>query len=208
AESAGGVVFGSELKALLRVPDVARRVDGEAVLNYLRWGYVPDPLSILEDVKKLPPGHTVLVRDGRVAEAPRRYWDPLPFFAEPRLGSEAALLEALRWRLGESLKSHLGRDVPLGAFLSGGVDSPALVARGSARHALAARDELGVCRWVCGGGDLCRGVGWRVARRRPPGGWARACVRRGARVLRGARPRPALSRPASVLRHRDVSARG
>jgi asparagine synthase (glutamine-hydrolysing) len=134
AEAAAGVVFGSELKALLRVPEVARGVSSEAVLAYLRWGYVPDPLSILDDVKKLAPGHTLLVRDGRVVGPPRRYWDVRPFFAEPRLGSEAALLEELRWRLAESVKSHLVSDVPLGAFLSGGVDSTAVVAHMAAEH--------------------------------------------------------------------------
>ncbi|HYE93720.1 MAG TPA: asparagine synthase (glutamine-hydrolyzing) [Terriglobales bacterium] len=134
AESDAGVVFGSELKALLRVPDVARRVDGDAVLAYLRWGYVPDPMSILQGVRKLAPGHTLIVRDGRVAHGPRRYWDPLPFFAEPRLGSEDALLEELRWRLSESVRSHLVADVPLGAFLSGGVDSTAVVAHMAAEH--------------------------------------------------------------------------
>jgi asparagine synthase (glutamine-hydrolysing) len=134
AEAAAGVVFGSELKALLRVPEVARTVNSEAVLAYLRWGYVPDPQSILENVKKLPPGHTLLVRDGHVAGPPRRYWDVTPFFAEERLGSEAALLEELRWRLTESVKSHLVSDVPLGAFLSGGVDSSAVVAHMAAEH--------------------------------------------------------------------------
>ena len=134
AEAPAGVVFGSELKTLLRVPEVARTVSGEAVLAYLRWGYVPDPLSILDGVKKLAPGHSLIVRDGRVAEAPRRYWDLLPFFATPSLGSEATLIEELRWRLGESVKSHLVSDVPLGAFLSGGVDSTAVVAHMAAEH--------------------------------------------------------------------------
>jgi asparagine synthase (glutamine-hydrolysing) len=134
AETPAGVVFGSELKALLRVPEVARSVHADAVLEYLRWGYVPDPLSILDGVKKLPPAHTMIVRDGRVAQPPRRYWDVAPFFAEPRLGSETALMEELRWRLAESVKSHLVSDVPLGAFLSGGVDSSAVVAHMAAEH--------------------------------------------------------------------------
>jgi asparagine synthase (glutamine-hydrolysing) len=134
AESAAGVVFGSELKALLRVPEVGRRPDGEALVSYLQWGYVPEPLSILHDVRKLPPGHTLVVRDGRVVHPPRRYWDPVTYFAEPRLGSEGALLEELRWRLAESVKSHLVADVPLGAFLSGGVDSTAVVAHMAAEH--------------------------------------------------------------------------
>ena len=134
ADTPDGVVFGSELKALLRVPEVARTVSGDAVLEYLRWGYVPDPLSILDGVRKLPPAHTMVVRDGRVVQPPRRYWDVAPFFAEPRLGSEVALLEELRWRLAESVKSHLVSDVPLGAFLSGGVDSSAVVAHMAAEH--------------------------------------------------------------------------
>jgi asparagine synthase (glutamine-hydrolysing) len=134
AESPAGIVFGSELKALLRVPEVGRGVSPGAVLAYLRWGYVPDPLAILEGVKKLPPGHTLLVRDGRAVGPPRRYWDLLPFFASPRVGSEAALMEELRWRLSESVKSHLVSDVPLGAFLSGGVDSSAVVAHMAAEH--------------------------------------------------------------------------
>ena len=134
AETPAGIVFGSELKALLRVPEVARTVSGEAVLEYLRWGYVPDPLSILDGVKKLPPAHTLIVRDGRVAQEPRRYWDVASFFGEPRFGSETALLEELRWRLAESVKSHLVSDVPLGAFLSGGVDSTAVVAHMAAEH--------------------------------------------------------------------------
>jgi asparagine synthase (glutamine-hydrolysing) len=137
AEAAAGVVFGSELKALLQQPEVARTVSSEAVLAYLRWGYVPDPLSILDGVKKLAPGHSMLVRDGRVAHAPKRYWDIAPFFAEARLGSETALLEELRWRLSESVKRHLVSDVPLGAFLSGGVDSTAVVAHMAAEHGAA-----------------------------------------------------------------------
>ena len=134
AETPGGLVFGSELKALLRVPEVARDVSSDAVLAYLRWGYVPDPLSILAGVRKLEPGHHLTVRDGRAVAPPYRYWDVAPYFASPRLGSEEALLEELRWRLGESVKSHLVSDVPLGAFLSGGVDSSAVVAHMAAEH--------------------------------------------------------------------------
>jgi asparagine synthase (glutamine-hydrolysing) len=134
AETPAGVVFGSELKALLRAPDLGRDVNGEAVLAYLRWGYVPDPLAILHGVRKLPPAHTLTVREGRVVDGPRRYWDVAPFFMEPRIGAEPVLLEELRWRLQESVKSHLVSDVPLGAFLSGGVDSTAVVAHMVAEH--------------------------------------------------------------------------
>ena len=103
-------------------------------MAYFRWGYVPDPLAILEKVHKLPPAHTVLVREGRLVSQPRRYWDLTPHFAVPHLGAPAALVEELRWRLAESVKSHLVSDVPLGAFLSGGVDSTSVVAHMAAEY--------------------------------------------------------------------------
>ena len=134
AETPAGFVFGSELKALLRVPEVERTVNADAALAFLRWGYVPDPLAILDNVRKLPPARTLLVREGRVVSPPRPYWDLTPFFAEPHLGSPAALVEELRWRLSESVKSHLVSDVPLGAFLSGGVDSTSVVAHMAAEY--------------------------------------------------------------------------
>ena len=80
APTAQGVVFGSELKALTLSPWVERRIDLTAVSAYLQYGYVPDPYTILQTVVKLPPGHTLTVRDGRVA-TPRRYWTPTPFFS-------------------------------------------------------------------------------------------------------------------------------
>jgi asparagine synthase (glutamine-hydrolysing) len=75
AETPQGVVFGSELRALISSPWVKRRIDPRALAAYLTFGYVPDPLSILEGVSKLPPGHVVLVTQGR-AGALRRYWEP------------------------------------------------------------------------------------------------------------------------------------
>ena len=134
AETPAGLVFGSELKALLTVSAVERRVNADAALAYLRWGYVPDPLAILEDVHKLSAAHSLLVRDGRVVGRPRPYWDLTPFFAVPHLGAPAALAEELRLRLAESVKSHLVSDVPVGAFLSGGVDSTSVVAHMAAEY--------------------------------------------------------------------------
>jgi len=134
AETPAGLVFGSELKALLQVPEVERRVDPHAAVAFFRWGYVPDPLAILENVHKLPPAHTLLVREGRRVSQPRRYWDLTPHFAVPHLGAPAALVEELRWRLADSVKSHLVSDVPLGAFLSGGVDSTSVVAHMAAEY--------------------------------------------------------------------------
>jgi asparagine synthase (glutamine-hydrolysing) len=131
ADTPRGVVFGSEIKALLESPWIVRNVDRRATALYLERGYVPDPLSILEGVSKLPPGHTLIVRDGRIGE-PRRYWSSTPFFATPFLEGRApapAEAEALLWeRLTDAVRSHLVSDVPLGAFLSGGVDSTTVVA--------------------------------------------------------------------------------
>jgi asparagine synthase (glutamine-hydrolysing) len=134
AETPAGLVFGSELKALLQVPDVERRVNAEAAVSFLRWGYVPDPLAILDNVWKLPPAHSLLVREGRVVSRPRPYWDLTPFFAEPHRAAPSALVAELRTRLARSVKSHLVSDVPLGAFLSGGVDSTSVVAHMAAEY--------------------------------------------------------------------------
>jgi asparagine synthase (glutamine-hydrolysing) len=128
AQSPHGFVFGSELKAIVKSPWIAQRVDANALVAYLQYGYVPDPLSIFEGVAKLPPGHTLMVRDGRPA-TPRRYWETRPFFRRPmaELSEEEAAAEL--WdRLSEAVRSQLVSDVPLGAFLSGGVDSTTVVA--------------------------------------------------------------------------------
>jgi len=123
-----GFVFGSELKAVVKSPWVSGRVDRRALAAFLRYGYVPDPLSILEGVTKLPPGHTLTVRDGEPG-APRAYWEPTRFFRshgpEP---PEEELGERLWALLTDAVRSHLVSDVPLGVFLSGGVDSSTVLA--------------------------------------------------------------------------------
>jgi len=122
----GTVVFGSELKALLRHPDLSREIDPFAVEDFFAFGYIPDPRSIYRSVSKLPPGHTLTLRRGQATEGPSRYWDPA---FEPHEGrSEEAVLEELRARLDDAVEARLVADVPLGAFLSGGVDSSAVVA--------------------------------------------------------------------------------
>jgi asparagine synthase (glutamine-hydrolysing) len=123
-----GFVFGSELKAVLATPWLERRFAPEATTAYLRFGYVPDPMSLLCDVAKLAPGHTLSVHEGRAGE-PRRYWDVLRFLEEesPSLDEEAHA-ERLWEQLRDAVTSHLVSDVPLGAFLSGGIDSSAVVA--------------------------------------------------------------------------------
>ncbi|MFL6282795.1 MAG: asparagine synthase (glutamine-hydrolyzing) [Pyrinomonadaceae bacterium] len=120
----GTLVFGSELKSLLEHPEVRREVSAEAVDSYLSFGYVPDPLSIFRDVYKLPPGSHLTFTDGRVRV--ESYWD---FQFEPdETRTEEDWLEELRAALDDAVRVRLVADVPLGAFLSGGVDSSAVVA--------------------------------------------------------------------------------
>jgi asparagine synthase (glutamine-hydrolysing) len=120
----GTLVFGSELKSLLEHPEVRREVSAEAVDSYLSFGYVPDPLSIFRDVHKLPPGCHLTFADGRVRV--ESYWD---FRFEPdETRTEDDWLEELRAALDDAVRVRLVADVPLGAFLSGGVDSSAVVA--------------------------------------------------------------------------------
>ncbi|MGH9940780.1 MAG: asparagine synthase (glutamine-hydrolyzing) [Pyrinomonadaceae bacterium] len=128
----GTLVFGSELKSLLEHPEVGRELNFEALDAYLTFGYVPDPLSIFRDVHKLPPGHHLTFADGRISI--KQYWD---FNFEPvEVRPEEEYLEELRALLDEAVRVRLVSDVPLGAFLSGGVDSSTVVglmARASGR---------------------------------------------------------------------------
>ena len=122
----GALVFGSELKVVLAHPGIRRDLDPQAVEEYLALGYVPDPRSILSTVKKLPAGHRLLCRRNDALGEPRQYWD-LPF-APVDSGDERQLSEELIERLREAVRIRLVAEVPLGAFLSGGVDSSAVVA--------------------------------------------------------------------------------
>jgi asparagine synthase (glutamine-hydrolysing) len=121
----GRVAFGSELKALLALPDLSRDIDARAVEEYFAYGYVAEPRSVFRGVSKLPPGHTLTLEAGRPL-APRRYWD-LRFDSRVE-GPEEEIADELVLRLRASVSSHLMSEVPLGAFLSGGVDSSAVVA--------------------------------------------------------------------------------
>jgi asparagine synthase (glutamine-hydrolysing) len=123
--SDGTVVFGSELKSLLLHPRLPRQIDQTAVEDYFAYGYVPDPKTIYRAVHKLAPGHVLAWRRGERPRGPRAYWD-LTFDAQaPR--DESAICEELVERLREAVKIRLVSEVPLGAFLSGGVDSSAVV---------------------------------------------------------------------------------
>jgi asparagine synthase (glutamine-hydrolysing) len=117
------LVFGSELKSLLTHPDVERNIDFEALDAYLTLGYVPDPLSIFRSIKKLPPGNYLTFNQQGVKTA--EYWDFK--YVESREGKESDYLEELLYLLDESVRIRLVSEVPLGAFLSGGVDSSTVV---------------------------------------------------------------------------------
>ena len=123
----GELVFGSELKTVLEHPSVQREIDPAAVEEYFCFGYVPDPKTIFKHVKKLAPGHFLLARRGKRPEI-RRYWDaPLHLSGTANLADDRAEVE-LRERLKKAVKMRLVADVPLGSFLSGGIDSSAVVA--------------------------------------------------------------------------------
>ncbi|HTH17292.1 MAG TPA: XrtA/PEP-CTERM system amidotransferase [Magnetospirillum sp.] len=121
----GMMVFGSELKSVMAHPDVPRELDPRAIEDFLAYGYVPHPRSVFSAVRKLPPAHCLTWRRGGEMRI-ERYWDvpvgrPDIFHMEE---AAAALAEQLR----EATRLRLVSDVPLGAFLSGGVDSSAVVA--------------------------------------------------------------------------------
>jgi asparagine synthase (glutamine-hydrolysing) len=120
------LLFGSELKAILAHPAVDCIVDPEALEDYLALGMVPGRRAIFRRIEKLPPAHVITLRADDLRAPPRCYWrlrlepDPKPTIEEWQ--------EALRAKLAETVKLHLIADVPVGAFLSGGLDSSAIVA--------------------------------------------------------------------------------
>jgi len=120
----GRVLVASELKALMVSPDLPRALDPQAVEDFFAYGYVPDPKTIFSHVKKLPPAQTLTLTRNQAPKL-ETYWHL--DFAEQTL-SEAQAAEATRQHLAEATRSRLIADVPLGAFLSGGVDSSAVVA--------------------------------------------------------------------------------
>ena len=129
----GTLIFGSELKSLREHPEFRGEICIEALDAYLTFGYVPDPLTIFRDVHKLPPGHHLTWKDGRVHV--EQYWDfPYEHAQENPARSEDECLEELRALLDEAVRIRLESEVPLGAFLSGGVDSSTVVGL-MARHA-------------------------------------------------------------------------
>ena len=122
----GALLFGSELKSLLVHPGLGREIDPCAVEEYFALGYAAEPRTIFTSTKKLPPGHRLTVRRGQPVPEPVEYWDVRFTLASPITLEEAC--EELNRRLEESIRLRMISEVPLGAFLSGGVDSSAVVA--------------------------------------------------------------------------------
>lgn len=122
----GAIIFGSELKALTAHPSLRRDIDPLAVEDYLAWGYVPDHRSILQGVDKLPAGHFQLLRHDAAPSAPVQWWDVS--FADRAKGSAEDMGAHLLHHMRDAVTSRMLADVPLGAFLSGGVDSSSVVA--------------------------------------------------------------------------------
>jgi asparagine synthase (glutamine-hydrolysing) len=124
APSGGGLAFASELQALLAHPDVPRNVEPRAVDDYLTYLYVPAPSTAYRDIRKLPPGHCLTWQDGHITVEPYwhvRFGDKRPISEPEAVGQFGALLR-------DAVRRRLIADVPLGAFLSGGMDSSTVVA--------------------------------------------------------------------------------
>jgi asparagine synthase (glutamine-hydrolysing) len=119
------LIFGSEVKALLTHPDCPRELDARNLSKYLAYEYVPSPHCIFKGIHKLPAGHWLTWKNGQTRLG--RYWD-LKFSSGPDGRSENEIAGELRERLKESVRRRLISDVPLGVFLSGGIDSSSVVA--------------------------------------------------------------------------------
>src|SRR3989454_2459811 len=125
AQHQGRLLFASEIKALLAVAPELAEVNPESVLEFFYFAYIPDPYSAFQKIAKLPPGHLAEYKNGEIHV--RQYWD-IPTYCNYDPGSEEECLEELQRRLEEAARIRLISDVPLGALLSGGVDSSIIVA--------------------------------------------------------------------------------
>lgn len=119
------LLFGSEIKSILAIAPELATVNNQALLQYLYFGYIPDPLTAFTSIHKLPPGHLLEFENGLIDI--RQYWD-LPEYGTNAPKSEEECLEEMERRLAEAVRIRLISDVPLGALLSGGTDSSTVVA--------------------------------------------------------------------------------
>jgi asparagine synthase (glutamine-hydrolysing) len=129
AEIDGTFAFASEIKSILALPGIARDIDPEALGPYLSFLYVPEPRTMFKGIHALPPAHALTVRDGHVSV--RRYWTFQP--ATDRYASPREAIGEIRTVFEDSVRTMLVADVPLGLFLSGGIDSASILAMMS-RH--------------------------------------------------------------------------
>ena len=121
----GKLIFASEIKAILEAPNVERGINFQALYDYLGFEFVPAPQTMFAGINKLPAGHYLLLAGDQLEVA--RYWDLSFAPGQNRLSFDEAV-EQLRYHLDSAVKSHLVSDVPLGVFLSGGLDSSCIVA--------------------------------------------------------------------------------
>lgn len=128
----GSFLFASELKALCAYPSFQREVDRNALASFLRFNSVPGPYSIYRGIRKLPPGTWLTVKPGSLDATPQTYWSVVEAVAQgqrlPFTGSDGEAIEALDEKLRQAVAGQMMADVPLGAFLSGGIDSSTIVA--------------------------------------------------------------------------------
>jgi asparagine synthase (glutamine-hydrolysing) len=125
AQQGGRLYFGSEIKAILAAAPSLAGVNPEGVLQFFYFGYIPDPSSAFQQISKLSPGHLAEYKNGEIKV--REYWD-LPEYGTYDPGSDEACLQEMEEKLAEAVRIRLISDVPLGALLSGGVDSSVVVA--------------------------------------------------------------------------------
>jgi asparagine synthase (glutamine-hydrolysing) len=153
----GSLTFGSELKSLMQDPSMPREVDPVALHHYLTYQYVPAPWSILQGVRKLPPGHVLVWRDGR--EEVRRYWrlDCTP----RKVTDEREAAEELREKLLDATRVRMVSERPLGAFLSGGLDSRPSASASTSRSSTSAATRAS---WPSGTAPTT--MSWSYGRRR------------------------------------------
>ena len=124
AKDNGDFLFASEIKAILAISEQPREIDYESLHHYLSLRFIPSPQTMLRSIKKLPPAHILVWHDGKITVS--RYWQ-LSFRKKLNL-SESELIDGLREKLTQTIRTHLVSDVPVGAFLSGGMDSSMIVA--------------------------------------------------------------------------------
>ena len=122
-ENGNQFIFSSEIKSILAYPGVEKEVRTDAVYDFFTYQYIPDPKTIFANIHKLEPGHYMELQDGKIKK--RQYWDLT--FTEPTASSEEEITEELYNLINQSVQDRMVSDVPLGAFLSGGIDSSAVV---------------------------------------------------------------------------------